>query len=123
MSLYRLVQELVGKESRYWSGETFRISKGALGTIQEVAEAYLVDLFNGKYIQALNSIGRIITNVDLDAVRLMLHAKRVTVKAEDLKLAREIRYDPPCRSFEKKEERRSSMSLDNAMRLPNNTRL
>ena len=123
MSLYRLVQELVGKESRYWSGETFRISKRALETIQEVAEAYLVDLFNGKYIQALNGIGRIITNVDLDAVRLMLHAKRVTVKAEDLKLAREIRYDPPCRLFEKKEERRSSMSLDNAMRLPNNTRL
>ena len=53
----------------------FRFQSGAIGTLQEAAEAYLVGLFEDTNICAI-------------------HAKRVTITPKDMQLARRIRGDP-----------------------------
>ena len=64
----RLVREMVNTFNTHLN----RVVSDALGAVQEAAEAYLVDLFDGSNLSAI-------------------HAKRVTIQPKDIQLARRIR--------------------------------
>ena len=65
----RLVREIVMDVS---GKDTYRLGNGAVGALQEAAEAYLVGLFEDTNLCAI-------------------HAKRVTIMPKDIQLARRIR--------------------------------
>ena len=69
--MYRLIREIAQK---YGSNEGVRFTKIALMALHESAEEYLVDTFELGYLMAL-------------------HAKRVTISPQDIKLARHARGD------------------------------
>jgi len=67
LSFVRLVREVL----QYYH-QDFRMTSGAVGALQEAAEAYVIDLF---------------TDVNLCAT----HARRVTITPKDIKLAMRLR--------------------------------
>ena len=67
-------QRLVREISQNCSGNDMRFQSQALVALQEAAEAYIVGIFEDTNLCAI-------------------HAKRVTVQAKDMKLARRIRGD------------------------------
>lgn len=68
-SFFRLVREIVG---RLYPSKEIRWQVDALNALQEITEAYLVQLFEDCNIVAL-------------------HAKRVTIKVEDMQVVRRLR--------------------------------
>lgn len=67
----QLAQEAV-VSNPYFAGGGVRFQSDALGALQEAAESFLVGLFD-------------------DANHACIHAKRVTIKPEDLRLAQRLR--------------------------------
>lgn len=68
----RLVREIIQDEN---PGKEYRVASSAVGALQEVAEAYLVGLFQDTNLCAI-------------------HARRVTIKPKDIELARRISNRP-----------------------------
>lgn len=67
---FRLIREIVLEVA----GEQFNWQKAAVEALQEIAEAFMVSLFE-------------------DANSACIHAKRVTVRPEDIHLVRKLRRD------------------------------
>jgi histone H3-like centromeric protein A len=84
----RLVREIAMSCSS--KGESLRFQSTAIGALQEAAEAMLVHLFEGKLSLFFFLVFLLI---DSDANLCAIHAKRVTIQAKDMQLARRIRGD------------------------------
>lgn len=72
----RLVKEIVQNECEDRRLPQMRCQSAAIFALQEASEAYLVNLF-------------------VDSQLCAIHAKRVTVKRKDMRLARRIRGEDP----------------------------
>ena len=73
MSCFRLVKEICQNEVLYGNGKRFQAK--AIEVLQEAAEAYLVSVFE-------------------DAMLCGIHARRKTLMAKDIQLARRICGEP-----------------------------